>query len=53
VIQSRKFEPDFGRLAEGIVDANLLDEAAIAWTAAVGRNDPIERGLFSTSASES
>jgi hypothetical protein len=40
-------------LTKWIVDADLLDEAAVAGAAAIGDNDAVERSLLAASASES
>jgi hypothetical protein len=43
---------DLGRAAQWVINANLLDEAPIAWAALVGSDDAIKWCLFAASACE-
>ena len=52
MIEARSVELDLGRLAQRIVDADLLDEATIARAAAVGSHDTVEGSFLAASASE-
>jgi hypothetical protein len=53
VLQSGSIDPELGRIAQGIVDAKLLDEATIAGAAAICCHDPVKGDLFAACAGES
>ena len=52
-VEALLVDPELDRLAQGIVDPELLDEAAIARAAAIGGDDAIEGNLLAAGAGES
>jgi hypothetical protein len=52
MFDTRCIEPDLGWVAQGVVDTDLLDETAVARTAAVGGDDAVKGGFLAASASE-
>src|SRR5262245_35942587 len=53
VVQTLLVDPELDRIAKRIVDAQLLDEAAVARAAAVGGDNAVEGDLLAASAGQS
>src|SRR5262249_4567826 len=52
VLEPRLVDAELHRLANGVVDAQLLDEASVARAAPIGGHHAIEGNLFSAGAGE-
>jgi hypothetical protein len=52
MLDTRDIEPDLSWISQRVIDTDLLDEAAVARTAAVGGNDSVKGCFFAASASE-
>src|SRR6185436_10448043 len=53
VLQALLVDAELDRVAQRVVDAQLLDEAAVARAAPVRRNDAVERNLLAACAGQS
>src|SRR4029079_14112394 len=53
VVQALRVDAELDRVAQRVVDAELLDEAAVARAAAIGGHDAVERNLLAACAGQS